>query len=166
MLTHGLMGEGSNPPASGHTHTIAGSSERGFKSHSSQVFGPQVMVHAHRPPPSTRFLSSAVERDTSNVEVSRSNRLGSSSFCVCCCFVLCPVTFACLLPVAQRLNFGALGMGRGQVPVPLPSTIYHQRSRGLVVLTLDFESNNRRFDPGRDLKLSFFFGWVGFGCVS
>ena len=114
------------------------------------------MVHAHRPPPSTRFLSSAVERDTSNVEVSRSNRLGSSSFCVCCRFVLGPVTFACLLPVAQRLNFGALGMGRGQVPVPLPSNIHHQRSRGLVVLTLDFESNNRRFDPGRDLKLSFF----------
>jgi hypothetical protein len=31
-------------------------------------------------------------------------------------------------------------------------------SRGLVVLTLDFESNNRRFDPGRDLKLSFALG--------
>lgn len=30
-------------------------------------------------------------------------------------------------------------------------------SRGLVVLTLDFESNNRRFDPGRDLTLSFAF---------
>jgi hypothetical protein len=30
-----------------------------------------------------RFLSSAVERDTSNVEVSRSNRLGSLPFAFC-----------------------------------------------------------------------------------